>query len=49
MTEHPTKIETRDVASGWQGVAHHGDGTCTKTWAMTESKARARAQEVMDS
>lgn len=47
MSEHPQEIETRDVASGWQGVVHHGDGSCTKTWGRTEREARQRATEVV--
>lgn len=45
-TEHPGGIETRDLASGWAGVVHHGDGTATKVWAPTEEQAEIRAQEV---
>lgn len=47
MSEHPSGIETRDVASGWQGVVHHGDGSVTKTWGRTEAEAEQRAHEVV--
>jgi len=40
---HPEGVETRDLLTGWQGVAHHGDGTVTKVWAVTEAKAEAKA------
>jgi len=44
-TEHPRGIETRDLASGWQGILHHGDGTSTKFWAPTEAEAERKAQQ----
>lgn len=45
---HPSGVETRNLASGWQGVAHHGDGTCTKAWAPTEDEAEREATELID-
>jgi len=44
MSEHPVGVETRDVTSGFVGVVHHGDGTCTKSWGPTEAVARRRAE-----
>lgn len=46
--EHPAGVEVRDVASGWQGVAHHGDGSVTKVWAPTEAKAERKAVARLD-
>jgi hypothetical protein len=43
----PAHVEVRDVASGWQGVAHHGDGTATKTWKPTEDAAEAAAKRLL--
>lgn len=48
MSEHRSGVETHSVASGWQGVVHHGDGTATKVWAPTPAKARQKAREVAD-
>lgn len=45
--EHPRGTETRDLLSGWQGVAHHGDGRVTKVWAPTEDEAERKAEEVL--
>jgi len=46
QSDHRSGVETRDLASGWQGVLHHGDGTVTKVWAPTEAQAEQKAQEV---
>jgi len=43
--DHPTGIETRECASGWQAVLHNGDGTSVKFWGPTEQQAERRAQE----
>lgn len=48
MSEHRRGVETQDLASGWQGIVHHGDGTATKTWAPTRAGARRKAQEAAD-
>jgi len=45
--DHPEGVETRNVMPGWQGVAHHGDGTATKVWAVTEDGAERKAKEVL--
>ena len=45
--DHPSGVETRDVASGWQGVAHHGDGSVTKVWKPTERAARQAAAKLL--
>jgi len=46
--EFSTGVHVNAVASGFQGVLHHGDGTATKTWAPTVAEARRKAQEVAD-
>jgi len=43
--EHPSGIETQSVASGWVATRHHGDGTSTDYWGVTENDARRKAQE----
>lgn len=40
-------IETRDVASGFEGIVNHDDGTATKVWAPTEEAAREKAQRLV--
>lgn len=43
MSEHPRGIELRAVQPGWQAVVHHGDGTATKYWGATRSRAKQKA------
>jgi hypothetical protein len=46
--DHPTGVETRDLASGWQGVVHHGDGSTTKVWAPTKAAAERKAEDYLE-
>lgn len=43
---HPDdgEITTTDVTSGYVAQLHHGDGTSTQFWGMTEAKAREKAE-----
>jgi hypothetical protein len=46
--DHPRGVETRELVSGHQGVAHHGEGRVTKVWRPTEMAARRAAAERLE-
>jgi hypothetical protein len=47
-SEFERGVEKREVMSGWIGVAKHGDGTATQTWAATASQAERQAEALLD-
>jgi len=47
-SEHSSGVETRELMSGYQGVAHHGDGSVTKVWRPTESAAERAAEKRLE-